>query len=449
LEFYQDAQKEPRIRLFAARQTVSVVKVDNKMFIERLGNGLRVVGECMPGYRSVSMGVWINAGSVYEMSTESGAAHFIEHMLFKGTKTRSASRIAEEMDAVGGNLNAFTSKECTCFYGRVLEKHLEVLSDMLADMLGNSLLAPADIEREKGVVCEEIAMVEDSPEDLVLDTAISGFYEGDPLERPILGTVKSVGSFTEETLRSYMKRLYTPDNMVVAAAGDFDKERLMAAVERSFTGAAREGAERNEFGFHKPGKRFAAIPKDIEQVHLCLCLNGFPKDTPENYAQLLFSNAFGGTMSSRLFQSIREESGLAYSVYSYPTAYKNSGFMTLYAGTGAENAVTVAEMMLKELDKVMREGLSKEELERAKNQLISSFLMAQESTSARSGAIGRAELMHGAHLTEEQVIERINAVTMDGIAAVLPTLCGTEDISVCAVGRVAGLEDRLHKLFIG
>ncbi len=417
------------------------------MFSAKLPNGLTVVGETMPGYRSVSMGVWINAGSVYERGGELGAAHFIEHMLFKGTKKRSASDIAEEMDAVGGNLNAFTSKECTCFYGRVLGRDTDVLARILSDLVFDSLLDEGDIEREKGVVCEEISMTEDSPEDLAAEKSISGFYEGDPLERPILGTARSVRAFDRDQLVRYMRRLYTPDNMVIAAAGDIEEKALIDLLSESFTAEGKAEREPVEFSFHRPGKRAFFIPKDIEQVHISVCLPGFKKDTKENYAQLLFSNAFGGSMSSRLFQRIREESGLAYSVYSYPTAFMHSGFLTMYAGTGPENAVTVARMMMDEVESVRRSGLKKEELSRAKDQLISSFLMAQESTAARSSAIGRAQLLRGSHLTEDEVIERISSVTMDDIAAVLPTLTNTEDISVAAVGRIAKSEKELKSIF--
>ncbi len=419
------------------------------MFSEKLRNGMRVVGERMPGYRSVSMGVWINAGSVYEHEGEQGAAHFIEHMLFKGTETRSASMIAEQMDAVGGNLNAFTSKECTCFYGRVLERDINVLADILADLLCNSLLDPDDIELEKGVVCEEIMMVEDSPEDLVTETAVAAFYEGDPLEKPILGTRESVMAFSHDGLARYMERLYRPQNMVLSAAGNFDKDALLSALDRSFTDRGTAMAPSVEFGLHKPAKRIRFIGKDIEQVHICFCLPGFPKDTKENYAQLLFSNALGGSMSSRLFQSIREKRGLAYSVYSYPTAYRNSGFLTFYAGTGPENAAEVTGMMLGEIDKVRREGLAPAELDRAKDQLISGFLMAQESTAARSSSIGRAELTRGSHLSEEEVIANIRAVTMDDIAAILPTACNTGDISAAVVGRCKKCEDELRDLLTG
>ena len=414
-----------------------------------LPNGMRVVCECLPGYRSVSMGVWINAGSVYELGSESGAAHFIEHMLFKGTKNRSASDIAEEMDAVGGNLNAFTSKECTCFYGRVLLRDAGTLASVLSDLIENSVLDPKDIELEKGVVCEEIAMTEDTPEDLVSDTAASGFYEGDPLERPILGTAESVRGFTREGLASYMERLYQPDNMVLAVAGNIDEEGLDRLLERSFLFTGKSEGHDVDFSRHTPGRRLKLIGKEIEQAHIAICLNGFKKDTPESYAMLLFSNAFGGSMSSRLFRRIREENGLAYSVYSYPTAYKNSGFLTLYAGTGAENAAKVAEMMLDEVRRAKREGITFEEIERAKEQIISSFLMAQESTSARSSAIGRAELLRGSHLSEDEVIERISAVTLDDVMKILPVILNTEDISACAAGRLKNSEKEIKSILMG
>ncbi|MCR5611037.1 MAG: insulinase family protein [Clostridiales bacterium] len=419
---------------------------EKKMFKDQLPNGIRVVGECMPGFRSVSMGVFIGAGSVYEPGSSVGAAHFIEHMLFKGTKTRTASDIAEEMDAVGGNLNAFTSKECTCFYGRVLGKDVAVLAEILADLLENSLLDPDDIEREKGVVTEEILMNEDSPEDLVIDTAAAGYYEGDPLERPILGTVESVKAFTRDGLRAYMSSHYRPGNTVIAVAGSFDREELMSVLAKSFTAKDAPGGEKVGFGIHTPGKRIRFIEKDIEQAHIALCLPGFKKDTVESYAMLLFSNAFGGSMSSRLFQKIREENGLAYSVYSYPTPYPSSGCFTVYAGTGADNALTVTEMILDEMKKVSREGIGKDELSRAKDQLISSYLMSRESTSARASAIGRAELFGGRHYTEEEIIEKITRITMDNVFSIIPTVTNTLDMSACVVGRIKKSRRDIEKI---
>lgn len=416
------------------------------MFSGKLSNGVRYAAEPMPGFRSVSMGVWINAGSVYERGGESGLAHFIEHMLFKGTANASAAEIAERMDAVGGNLNAFTAKECTCFYGRVLENSMGVLASTLADMLTDPLLDPGDIGREQGVVIQEISMTEDSPEDLVTDTAFSLYYEGDPLARPILGTRESVRSFTREGLVSYLGRLYNADNMVISAAGCFTEEELVSVLEASFGRLPRGASPAPDFGRHAPGKRLKVIRKDIEQVHICINLPGFSKDQPQNWAQLLFSNAFGGTMSSRLFQSVRERSGLAYSVYSYPTAYENSGFITLYAGAGPENAVRVTELILGELGRVKRDCLTNEELARAKDQLTASYLMARESTSSRGSALGRTVLSGRRVLTEDETVQKIAAVTMDDIASILPVVCCTDDMSSCAVGRTDGAEAELRAL---
>ncbi len=416
------------------------------VFCDRLPNGIRVVGENMPSYRSVSMGVWINAGSVYECAQESGAAHFIEHMLFKGTQNRSASQIAEEMDAVGGNLNAFTSKECTCFYGRVLNQHTSVLADMLADLLCNSRLAETDIELEKGVVCEEINMVEDSPEDLVGELACAAFYEEDPLSLPILGTGQSVHAFTRAGLVRYMERLYRPDNMVIAVAGSFDREELMATLANSFNNTGTATGAAVSYGNHAPGQRFRFADKDIEQTHICLNLNGFKTNAPEGYDLLVLNNALGGSMSSRLFQKIRENKGLAYSVYSYPTAYKESGYFTLYAGTGVENGETVLGMMLDEIRQLQRDGISEAELVRAKNQLVAGFMLGQESTSARASSIGRAELINRKHYTEDEIIAKISAVTCDSIMEILPHVCNLQDASLAVVGRCGDSEARFIQI---
>lgn len=417
------------------------------LFKQTLGSGIRVVGEYMPNYRSVSMGVWIGAGSVYERGGEGGAAHFIEHMLFKGTKNRTASMIAEQMDAVGGNLNAFTAKECTCFYGRVLGEQFGVLAEILADLICSSLLSDEDIEREKGVVCEEISMVEDTPEDLVGELSTALFYQGDPLAKPILGTAKNVRAFTHDGLMRYMQRLYKPDNMVISVAGNFDFDSVIATLERCFTLEGRSSGSDTPYGAHTPGKRIKVVNKDIEQVHICFNLNGFPMDVKQNYALLLLNNAFGGGMSSRLFQTIREEKGLAYSVYSFPTSYKASGCFTVYAGTGAENAVTVSQMMIAEVKRLLNEGITEQELALAKQQLISSFLLSQESTSGRSSAIGRAELIRGSHYSEDEIIQKLNSVSMADIEEILPQVCCLDDISAAVVGRCKGRAQQLKQVF--
>lgn len=419
------------------------------IYRDRLQNGLRIVGETMENYRSVSIGVWIGAGSIYESATESGAAHFIEHMLFKGTQSRSAAKIAEEIDAIGGNLNAFTSKECTCFYVKVLDENIEPAVEILADLICNSKLDSEDIAREKGVICEEISMNEDSPEDLAHETLCQEFYKGDPLADPVLGTEASVTAFTRDDLVNYMQRLYRPNNMVVSAAGNFDPKVLHEIVARSFVidGKAHDADVR--CGKPRGGKQLRFIDKDVEQTHICLGFNGFGVDTEGQYPLYVLNNAIGGSMSSRLFQSIREKNGMAYSVYSAPSFYANTGYFTLYAGTAEKQAEMVTELMIKEYEKIKREGITAEELERSKNQIKTGYLLGRESTSAHSSAIGRTELFGRRLLSDEEILEKINAVTMDDVMSILPVVCDFDNMTAVFVGRMEKYEEAIRKLILG
>lgn len=450
------------------------------IFKDKLKNGIRIVGETMENYRSVSVSVWIRAGSVYENDDESGVSHFIEHMLFKGTKKRSAGDIAEQIDAIGGNLNAFTSKECTCFYVKVLDENLKQAVEILADLVCNSKLDETDIEREKGVIIEEISMNEDSPEDLAHETLCQTFYEGDPLARPVLGTVESVASFTRQTLVNYMSRMYKPENMVIAIAGHFDIDEFLKIAESYFSlkgelecniqsneetnasggnnisGEANASGETNASGkantsYGKPvgGRRLRLIEKDIEQTHICFAFNGFPSESAGQYPLYMFNNAIGGSMSSRLFQSIREEKGMAYSVYSTPAFYSTTGYFTLYAGTGEKQTVEVAKLMLEEYRKIKASGIEPKELERGKNQLKSGYVMGRESTSAHASSIGRAELLGIAELSEEQVLAKVNSVSIGDICEILPVVCDFDNMTAVFVGRVGKYENQLRELILG
>ena len=418
----------------------------NMVFRDKLENGIRVIGEPMPHYRSVSMGVWVDAGSVCENEAEAGASHFIEHMLFKGTERRTAAEIAAEMDAIGGNLNAFTAKECTCFYAKVLDEHLPRAADMLADLLRNSKFDEADIEREKGVVCEEILMTEDSPEDMAHETLCALLYENTPLAKPILGTQESVRSFTRETLMDYMGRHYMPNNIVISCAGHFEREALMDALNRYFAGGGRGERSPRKVSTLSGGHRFRAVEKDIEQVHLCLGFPGFALDEDGQYALFVLNNALGGSMSSRLFQSIREARGLAYSVYSYPSSYTETGYFALYAGTGEGTAEQVTALILEELEKLQKNGLTKEEFIRSKEQLKGSYMLGQESTSARSNAIGKMELLRGRVYSEEEIMQRIERITMDDVQAILPKVLDANAMCASAVGRVENIAEKLQKM---
>ena len=416
------------------------------IFRDKLTNGIRVVGETMEGYRSVSIGVWIGAGSVCEREGEHGASHFIEHMLFKGTEKRSAGDIAEEIDALGGNLNAFTSKECTCFYVKVLNENTEKAMELLSDIICRSKLDGEDIEREKGVIIEEILMNDDSPEDLAHETLCQEFYKGDPLALPVLGTEESVSAFTRETLMNYKTRMYRPDNIVISAAGDFDFEELMVLCEKYFSIESTLPERKTKYGRQCGGRHAVFVEKDIEQTHICIAFNGFPGYTDGQYPLYMLNNAVGGSISSRLFQSIREQKGMAYSVYSTPAFYDTTGYFTLYAGTNEKQAVDVTRLMLEEYKRIRDEGITEAENERSKNQMKTGYVLGRESTSAHSSSLGRAELFDRPFLSEDEIIRRIDAVTLENIGNILPTVCDFENMTAVFVGRVGEYKEELRKM---
>ncbi len=431
---------------------------------DRLENGMRVIAEPMQGVRSAAIGVWIAAGPVYELENEAGISHMIEHMLFKGTERRTAGQIAAEMDGLGGNLNAFTAKECTCYYAKVLDEHLPKAVDILQDLVQNPKLDPEDLAREQGVVCEEILMMEDSPEELVHELLGQTIYGQSPLSKPILGTQESVRAFGRDDLHTYMQRRYRPERMVVACAGHFEMPALMDMLNKAFrradgknlTEAAGADMPRMEMsGMEMPGmempasalaegRSFAGADKDVEQAHLCLGFPGFATDTAEQFALLVMNNALGGSMSSRLFQRIREEKGLAYSVYSYPTGYSQTGYFALYAGTGEKQGPEVAQLMLEEARAMREKGVTEEEFLRAKEQLKGSYMLGQESSSARSGAIGRSMLLLGTAREEEDILRRIEAVRMEDVEAILPRVLDESRMAAALVAR-KGTKQALRK----
>lgn len=416
---------------------------------DTLDNGIRVVSERMEHYRSLSMGVWLDAGSICETAQESGVSHFIEHMLFKGTKSRGAKEIASEMDAVGGNLNAFTAKECTCFYAKVLDEHIDLAAGMLSDILLNSKLSAEDIEREKGVVIEEIHMTQDSPEDVAHETLCTLLYEGTPLEKPILGTKDTVKSFTRQTLTGYMDRLYRTKDIVIACAGSFEREKLITLLNERFAPTPAGGGRERRAGALGPGRRVRCVDKDIEQTHLCFGLPGLSANDERRYALLVLNNALGGSMSSRLFQKIREEKGLAYTIYSYPTAYADTGYFALYAGTGTDVSAQVARMIIDELALIRKEGLTAEEFRRAKDQLRGNYLLGQENTGARSSAIGKAELLLGEVASEEELLSRLNNVSMEDVAAIIPVVLDEGALCASVVGKLGAQSKEIETIIIG
>ena len=407
-----------------------------------LGNGLRVVAEYIPHFPSVSVGLWIGAGSMYETQEENGLSHFVEHMLFKSTENRTTKEIAVEMDAIGGQVNAFTSKECTCYYAKVIAEHLDRAMNLLSDLLLHAKMEEEDFEKERGVILEEIAMGEDTPEDLVYDLLAEAYFGDHPLARPILGTQEQIASVTRQQLLDFRRKHYRPDNTVLAIAGQFDLDAFKTMAEK-YLGAWQA---RGETAMPEPvtacDGRVLRKKKDIEQVHVCLAYPGVGQDEEDLYPLTVMNNLFGGGMSSRLFQVIREEMGAAYSVYSYPSTYTNCGTLTIYAGTSPETAQPVIDALHEQIALLMKEGISEEEFNMAKDQLKVSYILGLESSSSRMSSIGRSKLLRGRAVDPQEVVRRIEAVTKADVERVISRIFAQK----CAASIVGRNADTLKAL---
>lgn len=380
-------------------------------------NGLRVVLENIPSVRSVTIGIWVLTGSRNESIDNNGISHFLEHMLFKGTETRSAKDIAEAFDSIGGQVNAFTSKEYTCFYAKVLDTHKEYALEILADMFFNSTFDESEMEREKKVVLEEIKMYEDTPDDIIHDLLARASYGNHSLGYPILGTEKQLNSFRKDTLENYVNQYYIPENVVVSVAGNVDTS-FINKVENYFGAFQRNG---KSDPMKKPMFINGTIEKnkDTEQAHLCIGYDGLPIGDDDMYSMIIINNVLGGSMSSRLFQEIREQRGLAYSVFSYHSSFKDNGLLTIYAGTGKEQLSMLKETINETIDKFIRTGLSDKELANSKEQLKGSLMLSLESTSSRMSRNGKNELLLTYHRSMDEMIQEIDAVNHDSIRRVM------------------------------
>ncbi len=376
----------------------------------QLTNGLRVVYAHMPHVRTVAVGVFAGAGSRLETAENNGISHFIEHMLFKGTKRRSARDIACEMDAIGGNLNAYTTREYTCYYGKVVDTELETVFDILSDMYLSASFNPQDCELERGVILEEISMYEDSPEDVAVELLQQIAWGKDALGYSISGTADSVKNISRDDLLQFWETHYTAENTVLAIAGSFDQNHMLHLAEKYF-GSMRHGLCYMDYPTVSFCSGYEKKEKDIEQAHLCIGWQGLPQEAEDRYAAALLCNAFGGGMSSRLFQKIREEKGLCYSVYAAPDAFKNAGMLMVYAGTSLENADVVRDLILEEAIALSKNGLTEAEIQRGKSQMRSNYIMGLENVSGRMQAIGRSSLLHGLVRQEEEVLTGIESVT--------------------------------------
>ena len=394
------------------------------MPIERteFSSGLRVVTERMPSVRSVSLGFWVLAGSRDERPRISGSSHFLEHLLFKGTDRRSAQDIAENFDAVGGDVNAFTAREYTCYYARMLDRDLEMAVDHLADMVQHSVIRADDLDAERQVILEEINMHEDSPEDVVHDLFTHTLWPEHPLGRPILGTVETIAAANRASVRRFYGRHYVPGNLVIAAAGNLRHDDLIRMLQQRMDTGRRLRGDRSAASVWnlrapgrapKPSGAHLVKRRKTEQAHICLGTNGLARNDPDRFAFLVVNTALGGGMSSRLFQEVREKRGLAYTVYSYHAQYTEAGLFSAYAGTTPSRASDVVALLRRELELVRDAGISEVEFERAKGHVKGSMVLSLEDPGGRMSRLGRSEIAHGEILSVDQALRRIEQVTLD------------------------------------
>ncbi|OLN22745.1 peptidase M16 [Domibacillus antri] len=376
-------------------------------------NGVTIVTEEISTVRSAAIGIWIATGSRDESPELNGISHFLEHMFFKGTKSLSAKEIAESFDSIGGQVNAFTSKEYTCYYAKVLDNHADHALNVLADMFFHSTFEEEEMEKEKNVIYEEIKMYEDAPDDIVHDLLSRAAYGDHPLGLPILGTEETLASFTRDTLKEYMYNMYAPDRVVISIAGNIDETivRKAEALFGSYSGGkATSMSAVSDFYYEKKARS-----KETEQAHLCLGYEGLSIGDKDIYSLIVMNNIIGGSMSSRLFQEVREERGLAYSVYSYHSSYKDTGLITFYGGTGAEQLDELYETIMNSIDLVKADGFTEKELHNSKEQLKGSLMLSLESTNSRMSRNGKNELLLKRHRSLDEIVSLIDGVTKESV----------------------------------
>ncbi len=404
-----------------------------------LPNGIRVISESMPHVRSVSVGVWIGTGARRETVKQNGISHFIEHMLFKGTKNRTAEEIARVVDSCGGHLDAYTAKELVSYNSKVIDDHLPLAFDVLADLVLNPLFEEADIEKEKGVILEELKMEADSPEYLVHEAFASNFWKDHPLGRSILGTKSTIKGFAKNAVEAYYKRVYIPQNIVITAAGRLDHARIVSFASDYFerlspgTPAVPEPVPVTQVPLIVKNKR------SLEQVHVCMGVPAYEISSEHRYGCYVLSTILGGGMSSRLFQNIREKHGMAYSVFSELNLYRDTGCLAVAAGTSLENVRRVIDMTMAEFRHLQDSPVPAEELRRAKDHLKGSLALSLESTSSRMSNLARQELFFGKFFTVDQMVECIEKVTAEEIQQISQDLFGHNQVGLSVLGKLNGL----------
>jgi predicted Zn-dependent peptidase len=405
-----------------------------------LPNGLIVLTERMDHLRSVAMGVWIKSGSRCEPAETNGISHFVEHMVFKGTRSRSALNIAREMDSIGGNLDAFTGKETICFNVKSLAEHVPIALDVLADLVLNPTFASGDIERERGVILEEIKIDEDNPDVLVHELFTQNFWKDHPLGKPILGTTATVGKLDQGKLVDYHNGRFLGSNMIFSAAGNLEHDQFVEEVSRKFADLRLGAAVREEQAPEASARIVLRNKKALEQVQICLGVPS-PSITDDNrYVTLILNTVLGGGMSSRLFQTIREERGMVYSIYSDLNPYRDTGTLCIYAGTSVGKALEVVDLILLELRKLKETQLSDEELTRAKDQVKGNILMGLESSNSRMANLARQEMYFQQFFTVEEITARIDAVQAEQVQTMAQRLFDPNRIAITLLGRLDGVK---------
>ncbi len=415
---------------------------------EVLDNRLRLMTETVDHVRSVCIGVWLTRGSRHEPPEHAGIAHFVEHMLFKGTTTRSAQDIAQVIDSIGGQMDAFTAKEYASYYIKVLDEHLPLALEILSDIILNPAFHREDIEREKKVVLEEIKMVEDTPDDLVHELFTQNFWEGHPLGRPILGTKETVEAFGETALREYFTHAYSAGNLIVSAVGNLDHARLRDSVQKVFgnlPGAGGVGEDRPPTVTPK----ILVRNKELEQSHVCLGASGYPQNHDDRYISYLLNTVLGGSMSSRLFQNVREKRGLAYAVFSGLSAYRDAGSLTVYAGCANDAVSELVDVVIAELRAIKQDDLPEPELRRAKDHLKGSLMLSLENTANRMSHLARQEIYFDRQFGLDETLLGIERVTAADVKRVAADLLSNGSLSATVLGNVNGLEITRAKLDLG
>lgn len=403
---------------------------------ELLTNGVPVVMESLKNMRSVVLGIWVKVGSRYEPAEKNGISHFLEHMFFKGTKKRSAKDIAFEIDSLGGELNAFTSRETTTFYVKVLDEFLEKGLELLADIFLNSTFPEEDIEKERKIIKEEIKMVEDTPDDYVHDLSNQTIWGHSGLGQPVLGRRETIKSFTKDDLISHIRKYYGTKDIVISCAGNFEPEHLLSILNKNL-GSLRRGSEPERGAEPDFKSKIEVIKKDLSEAHMCLGLKGIPQASKERYSLFTLNTIFGAGVSSRLFQEIREKRGLAYSIYSFIASYIDTGLWGVYAGVSRKKVREVIEVILKELYS-LKDTLSEAELQRAKNQMKGNIILGLESTSSRMNNIARQEIYYGRYYSPKEIMHMIDSITLNQIKDLAESLVKKECFSLTVYGPVHG-----------